>query len=37
VYVVVEKERTVKQTSTNVVILAVYISFLCVGITEIHS
>ena len=36
-YAVGEKETTVKQTSTYVVHLAVCISVLCVGITEVSS
>ena len=36
-YVVGEKETTVKPTSTDVVFSMVYISLLCVGIPEIDS
>jgi len=36
-YAIGEKETTVKQTSTDVVLLAVCISVPCVGITEIDS
>jgi len=34
-FAVDEKEATVKQTSTDFVLLVVRISFLCVGIAEI--
>jgi len=36
-YAIGERETTVKQTSTDVVLLAVCISVMCVGITEIDS
>jgi len=36
-FAVGEKETTVKQTYTDVVLIAVCISILCIGIPEINS